>query len=146
MKVSDIKGVRKTVMTVPSSRRLGEVARAMRAGNVGAMVVSSGDDPVAGIITERDIVYAIGVGGPAAVNLAVGEVMNSPVPTCTPGDFVHDIMNRMLTKRIRHVVLVEGDHLVGMVSTGDVMKALLEGSELETNILRDLYLTAQTRR
>jgi CBS domain-containing protein len=145
MRVSEIKGVRKTVMTVPSSRRLGEVARAMRVGNVGAMVVSSSDDPVAGIITERDIVYAVGLGGPAAVNLSAGEVMTSPVPTCTPADFVHDIMNRMLTRRIRHVALVESGQLVGMVSTGDVMKALLEGNELETNILRDLYLTAQAR-
>ncbi len=145
MKVSEIKGVRKTVMTVPSSRRLGDVARAMRAGNVGAMVISAGGEPVAGIITERDIVFAIGVGGPAAVNLTAGEVMNSPVPTCTAADFVHDIMNRMLTKRIRHVVLVEGGHPVGIVSTGDVMKALLEGTEMETNILRDLYFTAQTR-
>jgi signal-transduction protein with cAMP-binding, CBS, and nucleotidyltransferase domain len=145
MRVSDIKGVRKTVMTVPSSRRLGEVARAMRVGNAGAMVVSSPADPVAGIITERDIVYAVGLGGPAAVNLSAGEVMTSPVPTCTPADFVPDIMNRMLTRRIRHVALVEGGQLVGMVSTGDVMKALLEGNELETNILRDLYLTAQAR-
>jgi CBS domain-containing protein len=145
MKVSDIKGVRKSVVTVPSTSRLGEVARAMRLGNIGAMVVSSDAHAMAGIITERDIVHAIGVGGPAAVNLTAAEAMTSPVPTCSADELVPDVMHRMLSKRIRHLALLDQGRLAGMVSTGDVMKALLERMELEANVLRDMYITARTR-
>ena len=145
MKVADIEGVRKTVVTVPSGSRLGDVGRTMRMANIGAVVVSSGGDRFAGMITERDIVHAIGLGGPAAANLTAGEAMTSPVPTCSPTDFVPDVMHRMLSHRIRHLALVEEGRLVGMVSTGDVMKALLDRMEMEANVLRDMYLTARSR-
>jgi len=145
MKVGDIKGVRKSVVTVPSTRRLGDVARAMRLDNIGAMVVSSGDQLIAGIITERDIVHAIGVGGPAAVNLTAAHAMTSPAPTCSPEDKLPEVMQTLLHKRVRHLPLVEGARLVGMVSMGDVMKGIVDLMELEANVLRDMYLTARTR-
>jgi CBS domain-containing protein len=145
MKVADIKGVRKSVLVVPSASRLGDVARSMRLDNIGAMVVSSGGQSMAGIVTERDIVHAIGVGGPAAVNLTAAEVMTSPVPTCSPDDRLTEVMQTMLQERIRHLPLVEGGRLVGMVSMGDVIKGLVDRMELEANVLRDLYLTASSR-
>ena len=145
MKVADIKGVRKSVVVVPSHSRLGDVARSMRLDNIGAMVVSSGQQPLAGIVTERDIVHAIGVGGPAAVNLTAAEVMTSPAPTCSPDDRLTEVMQTMLQQRIRHLPLVEGGRLVGMVSMGDVIKGLVDRMELEANVLRDLYLTASSR-
>jgi CBS domain-containing protein len=145
MKVADIPGVRKPVATVGPASRLGDVARTMRLQNIGAMVVAAPGERAAGIITERDIVHSIGVGGPAAVNLTAGEAMSSPVPTCSPEDAVADVMQRMLSGRTRHLALVDGGRLVGMVSTGDVMKALLDGSQLEAEVLRDLYLTARSR-
>ena len=145
MKVADIKGVRKSVVVVPSHSRLGDVARSMRLDNIGAMVVSSGGQPLAGIVTERDIVHAIGVGGPAAVNLTAAEVMTSPAPTCSPDDRLTEVMQTMLQQRIRHLPLVEGGRLVGMVSMGDVIKGLVDRMELEANVLRDLYLTASSR-
>ena len=145
MKVADINSVRKSVVVVPSSSRLGDVARSMRLDNIGAMVVSSGGQPLAGIVTERDIVHAIGVGGPAAVNLTAAEVMTSPVPTCSPDDRLTEVMQTMLQQRIRHLPLVEGGRLVGMVSMGDVIKGLVDRMELEANVLRDMYLTASSR-
>ncbi len=145
MNVSDITGVRKAVVTVSSTSRLGDVARAMRLDNIGAMVVGMGAEPIAGIVTERDIVHAIGVGGPAAVNLTAGEVMTSPVPTCSPDARLLDVMETMLTKRIRHLPLVEDGRLVGMVSMGDVVKGLLDRMELEASVLRDMYLSARAR-
>ncbi len=145
MKVADIEGVRKPVVTVPSTSRLGEVSRTMRMADIGAAVVSTGADRVSGIITERDIVHAIGLGGPAAANLSAAEAMTSPVPTCSLNDFLPDVMHRMLSHRIRHLALIEDGRLVGMVSTGDVMKALLDRMEMEANVLRDMYLTARSR-
>jgi CBS domain-containing protein len=145
MKVADIEGVRKPVVTMPSSSRLSEVSWTMRMAGIGAAVVSTGTDRVAGIITERDIVNAIGLGGAAAANLTAGEAMTSPVPICSLNDFLPDVMHRMLSHRIRHLALIEEGRLVGMVSTGDVMKALLDRMELEANVLRDMYLTARSR-
>jgi signal-transduction protein with cAMP-binding, CBS, and nucleotidyltransferase domain len=145
MNVADLKDVRKSVVTVPSTSRVRDVARAMRLENIGAVVVSSGGDPMAGIVTERDIVHAIGVGGPAAVNLTAAEVMTSPVPTCSPSDRLNEVMHILLNERVRHLLLVEGGRLLGMVSMGDVMKSLVDRMELETNVLRDLYLTARAR-
>jgi len=145
MKVADIEGVRKPLVTVLSTSRLGEVSRTMRMAGIGAVVVSSGADRIAGIITERDIVHEIGLGGPAAANLSAAEAMTSPVPTCSLNDLVPDVMHRMLSHRIRHLALIEDGRLVGMVSTGDVMKALLDRMEMEANVLRDMYLTARSR-
>jgi CBS domain-containing protein len=145
MKVADIKGVRKSVAVVPSTCRLGDVARSMRLENIGAMVVASGDQALGGIVTERDIVHAIAVGGPAAVNLTAAEVMTSPVPTCTPDDRLTEVMQTMLQKRIRHLPLVDEAGLVGIVSMGDVIKGLVDRMELEANILRDMYLAASSR-
>ncbi len=79
------------------------------------------------------------------MNLTAGEAMTSPVPTCSPDDFLPDVMHRMLSHRIRHLALIEDGRLVGMVSTGDVMKALLDRMEMEANVLRDMYLTARSR-
>ncbi len=145
MKVGDIQGVRKPVVTAASTSRLGDVARAMRMDNVGAMVIASNGQPIAGIITERDIVHAIAAGGPAAVNLTAGEVMTSPVPTCAPSDRLTQVMHVMLQKRIRHLPLVDAGRLVGMVSMGDVMKSLVDRMELEANVLREMYLSASSR-
>ncbi len=133
------------MVTAASTSRLGDVARAMRLDNVGAMVIASKSQPIAGIITERDIVHAIAAGGPAAVNLTAGEVMTHPVPTCAPSDRLTQVMSVMLHKRIRHLPLVDTGRLVGMVSMGDVIKSLLERMELEANVLRDMYLSARSR-
>jgi CBS domain-containing protein len=145
MKVADIKGVRKAVVVAPSTGRVGDVARSMRLENIGAMVVSSGGQTIGGIVTERDIVHAIAVGGPAAVNLTAAEVMMSPVPICSPEDRLTEVMQTMLDKRIRHLPLVEDGRLVGMVSMGDVIKGLVDRMQLEANVLRDMYLTAKSR-
>ncbi len=145
MKIADIQQVRKEVFIIESDRSVADVARAMRAHDIGAMVVSSGSSSLAGIITERDIVKAIAVGGPLAVNLPAGKVMSSAVPICAPDDHLPEVMKVMLSKRIRHLPLVESGRLVGMVSIGDVIKALVDLMELEANVLRDMYLAARAR-
>lgn len=146
MRVSQLKGVQKPVLTASGISSLGHLARLMSSENVGAMVVSSGEGAIAGIVTERDVVRAIAECGAAGVNVSVREVMTCPVPTCGPGDRLIDVMHTMLRKRIRHLPLVDNGRLVGMVSMGDVIKGLVDQMELEANVLRDMYLTARSRR
>jgi CBS domain-containing protein len=67
------------------------------------------------------------------------------VITCSPEERLDRVMEIMLTRKVRQLPLVEGGELVGIVSMGDVIKVLLESMQIETNVLRDLYLVATSR-
>ena len=144
MKVADIKGLRKPVITVKPAASLSEVAATMRQHDVGALVVSAAGRPVAGLITEREIVRAIGKGA-SAQTVTAAQLITSPVITCSPEERLDRVMEIMLTRKVRQVPLVEDGELVGIVSMGDVIKVLLESMQIETNVLRDLYLVATSR-
>jgi CBS domain-containing protein len=142
MKVADMKGTRKRTVSVAAATSLAGICQTMRDHNVGAVIVSDDGVSVAGIVTERDIVRAVGVTWPTIVNRSAGQLMSSPVLTCSPGDELSRVIQTMLSRRVRHLPVVEQGRLVGMVSQGDVVKNLLEQQQLEVNILRDLYFSA----
>lgn len=144
MKVAEIKGARKPVVAVDAATPLAEVAATMRAHDIGALVVYGADSRMAGLITEREIVRALGSVIQAG-DLTAADLMSSPVITCSPADRVDQVMQTMLVRRIRQLPLVEDGQLVGMISMGDVIKVLLLQMQAETNILRDLYLVASSR-
>jgi CBS domain-containing protein len=144
MKVADIKGAYKPVVTVSSTFRLRDVANVMRSENVGALVVSAGPQAIAGIITERDIVDFLATAGSRALDLTAADVMSRQVPTCSAENRVNEVMQTMLRQRIRHLPLVEHGRLVGMVSMGDVVKALVDQMELEISVVHDMYLAARS--
>jgi CBS domain-containing protein len=141
MKVADMKGARKNVVTVPAAAGLALIARTMRHNNVGALVISEDGVSIEGIVTERDIVRAVGVTWPTIVNRDASQLMSSPVLTCSPADDLSRVMQTMLNRRVRHVPVVERGRLVGMVSQGDVVKNMLEQRDLEVNVLRNLYVS-----
>lgn len=141
MKLANLKGVRKRVVTVPAATGLALIARTMREHSVGALVVSEDGLTIEGIVTERDIVRAVGATWPTVVNRTAAQLMSSPVRTCSPNDDLAQVLQTMLNRRIRHLPLVEDGRLVGMVSQGDAVKAMLEQLRSEANILRDLYLS-----
>ena len=72
--------------------------------------------------------------------MRVGEVMSRNVPTCSPQDNITRLMRQMTASRYRGLPVVDRGTLVGLVSIGDVVKARIEEMELETNLLRDLYI------
>jgi CBS domain-containing protein len=145
VRVVEIKGARKPVVTVPVTADVSDVTRAMRQYNIAAVVVLGDTGDIVGLITEREIALAVGATQPAAVNLTARQLMTSPVLTCALGDRLAEVMQTMLKRRVRHLPLVDDGRLVGMVSVGDVMKNLLEHMQTETNVLRDLYLSASSR-
>jgi CBS domain-containing protein len=145
MKVFEIYGARKPVASVPVTANVAEITGAMRQHNVAALVVSAAEGDIAGLITEREIAQAAGAAWPAGVKLTARQLMTSPVLTCAPGDGLAEVMQTMLTRRIRHLPLVDGGRLVGMVSVGDVIRNLLENMQMEANVLRDMYLSASSR-
>ena len=106
------------------------------------MVVTGADNRVAGILSERDIVRALGERGPAALDDNVAAVMTRKVMTCTEADTVAAIMERMTAGKFRHLPVVEQGRLAGVISIGDVVKLRVEEIEGETNALREYIATA----
>lgn len=108
--------------------------------NVGALVVSNDDKTILGMISERDILQGLAAHGPALLDMRVDELMSLGVPICARDDTVTKVMAQMTRERVRYLPVVEEGRLVGIVSIGDVVKTRLGEIELETNVLRDVYL------
>ena len=109
---------------------------------IGALVVSEDGHKVAGIISERDIIQSLAKSGPDLLTSGrrVAELMEHNVITCTPDNTVQQVMAEMTRRRVRHLPVIEGGGLVGIISIGDVVKSRLEEVELEANVLREAYL------
>jgi CBS domain-containing protein len=98
--------------------------------NIGAVVVSSDGTTIDGIVSERDIVRRLVERGAGLLGETVASIMTATVRTCAPGDNVEDLRATMTEHRIRHLPVVRGGELVGIVSIGDVVKSAI--AELET--------------
>ena len=129
------KGTR--VITVAPHTTIDALAHRLRLENIGAVVVSSDGVTVDGIISERDVLRGLAEHGTELLVMPVEALMTHGVQTCTPEADVKDVMRLMTQKRIRHLPVVNGDRLVGIVSIGDVVKNRLDDMEMEANVLRD---------
>jgi CBS domain-containing protein len=94
------------------------------------------------IFSERDIVRAIGERGVAALDEPVSQTMTRKVSTCTEGETLVSIMERMTEGKFRHVPVVDQGRLAGIVSIGDVVKHRLREMERDSAAMRDYILTA----
>jgi CBS domain-containing protein len=125
------------IITVSPDITIAEAAEILKRENIGAVMVLGGDRSLAGILSERDIVRAIPEHGPALFGLRVDALMTREVVTCSAEDRVHDLMKKMTTGRFRHMPVLDGDDLIGIISIGDVVKSRLEELEAEASQLRD---------
>jgi CBS domain-containing protein len=130
------------VTTIAPDASVKRAADWLCAKNIGALVVTS-ENSVLGLISEREIVHAFSRYGEAAATMTVKEVMQCGVTTVSPDESVNRAMKLMTHHRVRHMPVVRGGKLAGIVSIGDVVKDRLENLELETNILRDVYKAAR---
>jgi CBS domain-containing protein len=104
---------------------------------IGALVVSADGRRIDGIVSERDIARGLHERGNALLAEPVSAVMTADVRTCVPTASVHELAQTMTDHRVRHVPVVEGEQLVGIVSIGDVVKARLDELEAERASLVD---------
>lgn len=143
MKVKDIlRGKGAEVETIRPDAKILMAVHRMKMQNVGALVVSRDGEKVDGVLSERDVVRGLTAHGAGLVEMSVVAVMSRSVPTCGPDDLLTSVMSKMTRTRNRHVPVVDSEgRLCGIVSVGDVVKHRLEEMELETNVLRDKYLT-----
>ena len=104
--------------------------------NIGAVVVKDAVGKVAGILSERDIVRHLKEKGPAVLSAQVKQCMSRNPHTCKPDDSVDELMNIMTNRRVRHLPVVNGGKLMGLVSIGDVVKRKIEEIEHEAQALK----------
>jgi len=144
MKVADILRIKGSVVkTVKPDKTALELSRQLRDEQIGAMVVSDDGRSIVGIISERDLAYALGVHGSELSRIVVSKLMTRVVVVCSPEDTITDVMKLMTQRRIRHLPVKKGDQLVGIISIGDVLKHRLDELELEANVMRDYAVAAR---
>jgi CBS domain-containing protein len=109
---------------------------------IGAVLVLGADRRIVGILSERDIVRALAERGAGVLDEPVSRIMTRNVSTCTDGETVSSIMERMTEGKFRHVPVVDQGRVVGIVSIGDVVKYRLQEMERDSAAMRDYILTA----
>jgi len=131
MLVSDIlKSKGNTVVSAPPSTLVSDAARLLAEKRIGSiLIVDRGK--IAGILSERDIVRTLAHEGPKCLDGPVSRLMTAKVVTCTPAQTIADVMEMMTTGRFRHVPVVVGGEVAGMISIGDVVKWRLEEAQEE---------------
>ncbi len=127
------------VATIGPEASIKRAADWLRAKNIGALVVAR-DDAVLGIISERDIVRALSEYGEPVASMRVKDIMTHGLITVAPEDDVNNVMRLMIRHRVRHLPVLRNGKLAGIISIGDVVKRRLDDLELETNVLRDIYI------
>lgn len=126
-----------SVLTIAPEAGAVEAARVMNERRVGALVVRRAHGRLEGIISERDIVIALAEMGPEAAERPVRTLMTPAerLITCTPSDTIDHIMAVMTDRRVRHLPVLDGGRLAGIVSIGDVVKARLRETLAEVEAM-----------
>ncbi|MBT3358842.1 MAG: CBS domain-containing protein [Rhodospirillales bacterium] len=132
------------IRTLPPEHKVFEAAKLMVSHDIGAIVITSEDGLMAGIVTERDLTRRVLAKGLDPTKISVGEIMTRDPDTVSPGDSALEALEIMRIRRYRHLPVVEDGKVVGMVSVRDlyeVMKEELEASirETEAFVFGDRY-------
>lgn len=127
---------RDTVLTCQVSMTVREAASILAERRIGALPVLDGDK-LAGMFSERDVIYRLHEFGPDVLGRPVSEVMTAPPVTVTREMSVMAALALITRRRIRHLPVMEDDRMVGLVSIGDLVKYRLEKVESEAAAMRD---------
>ena len=140
MKISDVTRGKSSrdVITISPDASVRDLLSLLAEHNIGAVIISSKDGAVDGIVSERDVVRNLD-GDDAVLDAKVQQIMTAVVQTCEPGHDVDAVMAQMTEHRIRHVPVIEDGDLVGVVSIGDVVKSRITQLEFERDQL-DSYV------
>ena len=130
------------VATIRPEATVADAVDMLNRERIGALVVSEDGARVDGILSERDIVMALGDHGGDLMSRPITAIMTRNVITCEPSDSVGELMAEMTNRRIRHFPVVSGGRLCGIVSIGDLVKSRLDEVEFEANSMRSFIAGA----
>ena len=124
------------VFTMPPSTKTMDAVIALREQKIGALIVSSGDGKIDGILSERDVVRALAEHGESALSKPVSALMTQNVITCSETANVPELMEIMTKGRFRHLPVATDGKLVGIISIGDVVKRRIAEVEAEAEDIK----------
>lgn len=128
------------VVTVTPKTTVAEAAKTLAQRKIGTVVISNDGMHANGILSERDIVREIGRKGASVLHDPVEAHMTAQIVTCTRDDSADSLLQQMTNGRFRHMPVLEGDQLVGLVTLGDVVKARLTELAMEKDALEGMIM------
>ncbi len=138
---SVLKAKGRAVATARPETTLKEIATQLSQKRIGAIIVVDDRDEIVGIISERDLVRAIATGDHKILESPVSDSMTRDVVLCGEERTIDELMEIMTKGRFRHLPVVEGGKLIGIVSIGDVVKNHIAEVEMEVSAMRDYLST-----
>ncbi|MCI2398815.1 CBS domain-containing protein [Aliiroseovarius subalbicans] len=136
LKDKDISGPQ----TVQPGTKVADAAAFLSEKKIGAVIVSKDGVHPAGILSERDIVRELGRRGTPCLDDMVDDLMTSELVTCKPGDRAIQVLQVMTEGRFRHMPVMDGDKMIGVVSIGDVVKARLDELSSQADALKNMIM------
>ena len=141
MRISDVlRSKSSDLVTLSPDATVRDLVDLLAEHNIGAVIVGDDANPVAGIVSERDVVRGL-VSGTTILESLVADIMTTTVKTAAPSDSVDDLKRIMTEHRIRHVPVVVDGQLKGIVSIGDVVKSRIGELEFERDQLESYVHT-----
>jgi CBS domain-containing protein len=136
--VLEVKG--KNVLTISSNITVFDALKTMADNNVGALIVLNGKE-VVGLISERDYARKVILHGKSSREIPVSEIMTTDVHFVRLDQSIEECMEEMTDKRVRHLPVLDKDQLAGIISIGDVVKAIIDDRETTIKHLEN-YITS----
>ncbi|CAN5679566.1 CBS domain-containing protein [soil metagenome] len=128
----------KSIISVKPTDSVATAAEILAKHRIGALIVSRDGAIVDGILSERDIVRALGTSGTGCMTAEIRTIMTAEVIGCHPDDTAHAVMEKMSDGRFRHMPVIEGGRMIGVISIGDVVKARINEIQHENTALTDM--------
>jgi CBS domain-containing protein len=128
------------IVTVKPDCTVSDAAEVLSSKKIGAVIVSSDGKTPAGILSERDIVRELGRRGPACLDDKVEQLMTADLVSCSREDGAVSVLEKMTEGRFRHMPVMDGAEMVGLISIGDVVKARLSELAMERDALQDMVM------
>lgn len=131
----------RAVVTARPETTLLEITKKLSAKKIGAIVVVGDNGEVTGIVSERDVIRILGEKGEAVLEEPVSSIMTRQVVSCQETTTIEEMMELMTQGRFRHVPVIDGQSLIGIVSIGDVVKHHIAEVEMEVVAMREYFAT-----